>query len=85
LLTVGGSAGQAFLRMFCLERACEIQLRAQAGGLLVLPSPEVAERAARQLAGEATAGDDLTDADGADLAWQALLRLVSRIAPDYRD
>jgi ribulose-5-phosphate 4-epimerase/fuculose-1-phosphate aldolase len=85
LLTVGASAPQAFLRMFYLERACEIQLRAQAGGPLVVPSPETAERAARQLAGDATDGDDFTDEDSLSLAWQGLLRLVNRIAADYRD
>ena len=32
LLTVGETVSQAFLRMYYLEKACEIQLAAQAGG-----------------------------------------------------
>jgi ribulose-5-phosphate 4-epimerase/fuculose-1-phosphate aldolase len=83
LLTVGESAAQAFLRMYYLEKACEIQIAAQAGGPLVIPSPEVAEYAARQLTGEALA--DYTDDQAQELAWAALLRLVSRVAPDYAD
>jgi ribulose-5-phosphate 4-epimerase/fuculose-1-phosphate aldolase len=86
LLTVGGSAAQAFLRMYYLEKACEIQVTAQAGGVpLTVPSPEVCEYTARQLAGEAEADSDFQDEDAYDLAWAAMLRLLDRIAPDYKD
>jgi ribulose-5-phosphate 4-epimerase/fuculose-1-phosphate aldolase len=81
LLTVGESASQAFLRMFYLDKACEIQLTAAAAGRLRLPSPEVCERTAGQFAGTVTG--DYTDPEGNALAWAALLRLVDRIAPDY--
>jgi ribulose-5-phosphate 4-epimerase/fuculose-1-phosphate aldolase len=83
LLTVGETPAQAFLRMFYLEKACEIQVAAQSLGPLVLPDPEVAEHTARQFAGEET-GDDFVDEDYAQLAWDALLRLLDRVAPDYR-
>ncbi|MEU9361644.1 class II aldolase/adducin family protein [Streptomyces sp. NPDC048301] len=84
LLTVGESAAQAFLRMYYLEKACEIQVTAQAGGTpLVLPPEQVCEYTAQQLAGEAMA--DFQDDIAYDLAWAALLRLVERIAPDYKD
>lgn len=84
LLTVGESAAQAFLRMYYLEKACEIQVTAQASGTpLVLPGEQVCEYTAQQLAGEATA--DFQDDIAYDLAWGALLRLVERIAPDYKD
>lgn len=84
LLTVGESAAQAFLRMYYLEKACEIQVTAQAAGTaLVLPPEEICEYTARQLAGEATA--DFQDDIAYDLAWAALLRLVERIAPDHKD
>lgn len=83
LLTVGSTAAQAFLRMFYLNRACEIQVTAAAAGPLILPPPNVCERSARQLNGTNT-GDDFAD-PGADLAWAALLRLVDRIAPGYAD
>jgi ribulose-5-phosphate 4-epimerase/fuculose-1-phosphate aldolase len=86
LLTVGETAGAAFLRMLYLDKACRIQVDAQAGGReLVLPSHEVAERAARQLNAEPVPGDDRVDDLAGELAWQALLRLVRRTAPDYRD
>ncbi|ROQ63658.1 ribulose-5-phosphate 4-epimerase/fuculose-1-phosphate aldolase [Streptomyces sp. 840.1] len=84
LLTVGESAAQAFLRMYYLEKACEIQVTAQAAGAaLVLPPEEICEYTAQQLAGEAAA--DFQDDIAYDLAWAALLRLVERIAPDHKD
>ncbi len=52
LLTVGKTPGQAFLRMFYLERSCEIQVDALAGGApIVTPPPEVCEYTARQFEG----------------------------------
>jgi ribulose-5-phosphate 4-epimerase/fuculose-1-phosphate aldolase len=84
LLTVGATPAEAFLRMWNLERACEIQVAAQAGGAeLHYPTLEVCERTARQYAGEID--QDLSDPYGADLAWEALLRLLDRIAPGYRE
>ncbi|MDW6057396.1 class II aldolase/adducin family protein [Streptomyces sp. FXJ1.4098] len=85
LLTVGSSAAQAFLRMYYLDKACQIQVEAQAGGsAVVLPDPAVCDYTARQLNGE-TGGSDYQDDDAYDLAWAALLRLLERMAPDYRD
>ncbi|MDJ1137276.1 class II aldolase/adducin family protein [Streptomyces iconiensis] len=85
LLTVGSTAAQAFLRMYYLDKACEIQISAQAGGTaLVLPDEEVCEHTARQLAGESDGGD-FQDDMGYDLAWSAMLRLLDRVAPDYKD
>jgi len=85
LLTVGKTPGQAFLRMFYLERACQIQVDAMAGGApLVLPSPEVCEHTARQFGGE-NGDDDYAGSREPNLAWAAMLRLAERIAPDYKD
>ena len=75
LLTVGETPAEAFLRMFYLDKACEIQIAAQAAGELRLPSNEVAEY---------TAGQFAADDDGYDLAWAALLRLLDRTQPDYK-
>lgn len=85
LLTVGETAQQAFLRMHYLERACEIQVAAQAAGTanLITPTEEVAEYTARQLAGDAEG--DFQDVDADDLAWAALLRMLDRTCPDYKD
>ncbi len=85
LLTVGRTPGQAFLRMFYLERACQIQVDAMAGGApLVVPPPDVCEHAARQFAGDG-GDDDYADTGSPNLAWQAMLRLADRIAPDYKE
>ncbi|WP_460066010.1 class II aldolase/adducin family protein [Streptomyces sp. YKOK-I1] len=85
LLTVGETPAQAFLRMYYLDKACEIQTTAAAGGAkLVVPDPETCELTARQLTGEAH-DSDLQDDTAYGLAWSALLRLVDRIAPGYQD
>lgn len=41
LLTVGETAQQAFLRIYYLEKSCDIQIAAQIGGELIIPSDEV--------------------------------------------
>jgi ribulose-5-phosphate 4-epimerase/fuculose-1-phosphate aldolase len=89
LLTVGKDPQQAFLRMYYLEKACEIQLTAQAGGqALILPPKEVCEHAERQFNAPpppAADGRTFVDESGYDLAWVALLRLLDRIDPGYKD
>lgn len=87
LLTMGETVAQAFLRMYYLEKACDIQLAAQAGGELLLPPHEVCEHTQRQFNEPARplADGELSDPDANELAWQALLRLLDRLAPDYRD
>jgi ribulose-5-phosphate 4-epimerase/fuculose-1-phosphate aldolase len=86
LLTVGETAQQAFLRMYYLEKACEIQLAAQSNGPLVLPSAEVCAHAERQFNQPAQRPEGaLADLDGYDLAWKALLRLLDRLDPTYKD
>lgn len=86
LLSVGDSVSQAFLRMYYLEKACEIQIAAQAGGALRFPSDEVCRRTERQFnePGKDVAEGELSDPDANRMAWAALLRLVERIAPDYK-
>ena len=78
LLTMGRSVAEAFELMFFLERACQIQIAALAGGSkVVFPAREVCERTAAQFQ-----GDD-SYVQGRD--WQALLRLLDRIDPTYKD
>src|SRR6202142_4377478 len=78
LLTVGKTPGEAFLRMFYLERACEIQVDALASGApIVTPPPEVCEYPARQFEGSPS-NDDYSNDDAPNLAWDAMLRLVER-------
>jgi ribulose-5-phosphate 4-epimerase/fuculose-1-phosphate aldolase len=84
LLTVGRTPAEAFVRMHNLNRACEIQVDALAGGAeITLPSAELSEHVARQFQG--AAGDDLQGDPDADtqLIWSALLRLLDRVSPGY--
>ncbi len=87
LLTVGKTVSQAFLRMYYLEKACEIQLAATSTGQpLILPPDEVCRRTERQFnAPQATAAAHLVaDPDELNLAWNALLRLLDKLKPSYR-
>lgn len=78
LLTVGRTAAEAFLAMFLLERACKIQILAQAGGQLVsIPDPVL-----RLVESQVKA---VTVGQGAALTWPGLLRKLDRIDPSYRD
>ncbi|MGH8437783.1 MAG: class II aldolase/adducin family protein [Pseudomonas sp.] len=87
LLTVGKTVSEAFLRMYYLEKACEIQLAAQAAGEIVLPSDAVCAHTERQFNDHARQlkEGELTDTGAMQLAWTALLRMLERVAPDYRD
>ena len=85
LLTCGQSVAQAFVRMFRLERACQVQLAAQATGspLIVPPKPvcEVsAERSDDFLATEGSKGYSRV----ANPEFAALMRLMDRKDPSYR-
>jgi hypothetical protein len=57
---------------------------ALAGGApLVTPPPEVCEHTARQFEGGHS--EDDYSATGGALVWEAMLRLVERLYPDYKD
>jgi ribulose-5-phosphate 4-epimerase/fuculose-1-phosphate aldolase len=79
LLACGRSVADAFLKVFMLQRACEIQILAESGGgdLLTLPS-EILKRIGAQ------ARQSLGDA-GAELVWPAILRKMDRLDPSYRN
>ncbi len=78
LLTVGSTAAEAFLAMLLLERACKIQILAQAGGGLVeIPGPIV-----RLVESQVKA---VTVGQGAALTWPGLLRKLDRIDPSYKE
>ena len=75
LLTTGRTAGEAFVSMEYLERACRIQVEAQStGGKLVIPPKAVCEAAAEQF-GPAEY----------ELAWPALVAMLDEIDPSFRD
>ncbi len=70
LLAAGGSAAEAFANIYFLERACQVQVHALAGGQeLTEPDPETCELTAQQFE------DD--DAEGIEqLAWEAALEMI---------
>ncbi|MEO0981164.1 MAG: class II aldolase/adducin family protein [Pseudomonadota bacterium] len=78
-LTVGGTAAECFLRMFFLERACSMQVRALTAGRdnVLEASKEVQDVVKGQSNPEGT--KTLANA----LAWPALLRKLDRELPGY--
>lgn len=78
LLTVGASIADAFLFMFNLERACEIQVGAQAGGGDLVPvDPRIVQGTKENVRA-------VTKGLGGSLAWPGLLRKLDRLDPSYR-
>ena len=79
LLTVGRTVAEAFLGMFQLERACEIQILAQSGRGDLAPIPnEIIGRVASQM-------NAVMVGMGAALTWPGLLRKLDRINQSYRE
>ena len=58
--------------------------RAAGGAPIVIPPPEVCEHTARQFEGSRS-NDDYSNDEAPHLAWDAMLRLVERHYPDYKD
>lgn len=79
LLTIGSSAAEAFLAMYNLERSCEIQLMAEAGGT------ELVEISKPILDGIEAQVKVVTKGLGGNLVWPGLLRKLDRIDPSYRE
>ena len=85
LLTCGATVAQAFVRMYRLERACQVQLAAQAtGSPLIVPPPDVCQVSAER-------SDDFLVAEGEkgysrvpNPEFDALVRLMDRKDPSYR-
>lgn len=76
-LTVGETVGEAFIRMYFLERACEAQIYAlSAGDKLNNPPQGTPEVAAQQGAAGLKVAAKL-------LAWPALLRKAYRLDPGF--
>jgi len=74
-LTVGRTVPEAFIWMYFLMKACEIQVRAQ-GAELHLPP---------QAAIDTTHGQSDNLPMIAPLAWGPLIRKLDRIQPDYKE
>jgi ribulose-5-phosphate 4-epimerase/fuculose-1-phosphate aldolase len=84
LLVCGATIGRAYHMMLNLEKSCKVQLEAmQSGGKLIQLSPAVQEHAARQ-----HERDDVPSGvpgKGRPDAWPALLMMLDKIDPSYRD
>jgi ribulose-5-phosphate 4-epimerase/fuculose-1-phosphate aldolase len=78
LLTVGKSIPDAFMAMFNLQRACEIQLAAQGHGAELIP---VSEEVLKTVPGYVKA---VTRGAGSALSWAPLLRKLDRLDPSYK-
>jgi ribulose-5-phosphate 4-epimerase/fuculose-1-phosphate aldolase len=83
LLTVGRTVADAFLAMYVLETACQIQIAAQSGGadLNLLRQEQIDIN--RMPSGTGTMGAK-KPIETYDLAWPAMLRKVERLDPSYR-
>jgi len=77
LLTCADSVADAFLNMFILQRACEVQLLAQSGGSELIMVPDAI------VAGIKQAAQQVTRNAGGKLAWPGLLRKLERIQAPY--
>src|SRR5574339_453827 len=78
LLSWGANVAEAYLRLWTLQRACDVQLAAaRAGGEINRLSPEVIER----MLAESGPGESRTCHD----VFAALVRLVDAQDPSYRD
>ena len=82
LLTVGRTVPDAFLRLYRLERACQIQIDAASAGTLNVIAPKLARKS----------GDDMTrfqnmasNSGEGTLEFAALMRKLDRVDASYRD
>jgi ribulose-5-phosphate 4-epimerase/fuculose-1-phosphate aldolase len=79
LLTVGRTIPDAFLFMYALETACQIQLAAQSGGSALTHVNSTI------IAGIKAQVEAVTKGMGGELAWPGLLRKLDRRDSSYRD
>ena len=78
LLTCAETVADAFLYMYILQKACEVQIRAQSGGgeLIAIPQPIVD--------GIRQASKVVLRQSGGMIAWPGLLRKLDRTDPSWR-
>jgi ribulose-5-phosphate 4-epimerase/fuculose-1-phosphate aldolase len=87
LLVTGRTVPEAFLRLFRLERACQVQLDAAAAGTLAVLPDEIAAKSGADVDRfvARTDGGLGTRNDGyGELEFAALMRKLDRIDPSYR-
>ncbi|MFW1678425.1 class II aldolase/adducin family protein [Pontibacter sp. JAM-7] len=77
-LTVGPTVGDAFMRMYDLQRACEVQLLIQASGQ---PAITIASEVQDGIFNQAKVVH--SGSTGGQKAWPAMLRKAYRLDPDF--
>ena len=78
LLTCAETVADAFLYMYILQKACEVQIRAQAGGGELIPVPKPI------VEGIQKAAKVVLRQSGGMIAWPAILRKLDRLDPAWR-
>jgi len=78
LLTCAETVADAFLYMYILQKACEVQVRAQAGGGEIIPIPQPI------VDGIKKASKIVLRQSGGMIAWPAILRKLDRLDPSWR-
>ena len=78
LLTCAETVADAFLYMYILQKACEVQVRAQAGGGELIPVPRAIVEGIRK------ASKIVLRQSGGMIAWPAILRKLDRLDPSWR-
>jgi ribulose-5-phosphate 4-epimerase/fuculose-1-phosphate aldolase len=85
LLTCGETVAQAFVRMYRLERACQVQLAAQStGSPLIIPPRPVCELSAERSDDFLVAEGDKGYSSVPNPEFAALMRLMDKKDPSYR-
>jgi len=79
-LTLGKTIGDAFMHMYDLTRACQVQLQIMATGMKPIYAPQSIVDGIK-----AQASIVHTGATGGETAWPAMLRRVARAYPDFAD
>lgn len=80
LLTTGRTVAEAFLWLYRLERAAQVQIDAGSAGTLNIISDNVAKKS-----GEDVNGFAASEAEYGTLEFAALMRKMDKIDPSYRD
>jgi ribulose-5-phosphate 4-epimerase/fuculose-1-phosphate aldolase len=78
LLTCAENVADAFLYMYILQKACEVQVRAQSGGGELIPIPQPI------VDGIKKASKIVLRQSGGMIAWPGILRKLDRIDPSWR-
>jgi ribulose-5-phosphate 4-epimerase/fuculose-1-phosphate aldolase len=82
LLTCGDSVAQAFVRMYRLERACQVQLAAQATGAGLVVPPLAVRQVSRERSDDFLGDKGYSRARNPEFA--AMLRMLDKKDPSYK-